>query len=48
MESTKDCEMLDQNTDPQFVMEQVKYIQYIGLLKSPIPPPPRDNFFIAV
>ena len=24
MESTKDCEMLDQNTDPQFVMEQVK------------------------
>ena len=27
MESTKDCEMLDHNiTDPQFVMEQVKYV----------------------
>ena len=28
MELPKDCEMLDQNTDPQFFMEQVKFQQY--------------------
>ena len=28
MELPKDCEMLDQNTDPQFFMEQVNFEQF--------------------
>ena len=29
MDLTKDCEMLDHSTDPQFVMEQVRICPYL-------------------